>query len=135
MTEDASPGFRRLIYTSSAASDDQWQDHLQILRQSRANNGLDGVSGLLWTDGARYLQVLEGAPDAVANTFRRISVDPRHRDMRVVSDGLEPERAFGDWTMASLPAERDGFMLRERVNRFLRTASEDVRTAFHHAGF
>lgn len=134
-THDAQHHFRRLIYTSAAAGDDQQRDHLDILRQSRANNGLNGVSGLLWTDGAGYLQVLEGAPEAVSLTFDRIAGDPRHRNLRVVSDRVERERAFGDWTMASLPAERDGAVLRERVDRFLRVAPDDVRTAFHNVGF
>lgn len=135
MTDDVPDGFRRLIYASAAAGDDQRRNHVDILRQSRANNGLNGISGLLWTDGAGYLQVLEGGPEAVANTFGRIAADPRHRDVRIVSDRIEPERAFGDWTMASLPAERDGAMLRERVDRFLRRAPDDVRTAFRDAGF
>lgn len=135
MTNHVSDGFRRLIYASAAAGDDRSRDHLDILRQSQANNGLNGISGFLWTNGAGYLQVLEGAPDAVSLTFGRIAGDPRHRDVRIVSDRVEPERAFGDWTMASLAEERDGPMLRERVDRFLRTASDDVRTAFHHAGF
>lgn len=136
MTDHAPDGFRRLIYVSAAtASADQRRDHVDILRQSRSNNGLNGISGLLWTDGSGYLQLLEGAPDAVSNTFDRIAADPRHSDVRIVSDRIEPERAFGDWTMASLPAERDGAMLRERVDRFLRRAPDDVRTAFHDAGF
>lgn len=134
MTDHAPDGFRRLIYASAAAGGDQRRDHLDILRQSRANNGLNGISGLLWTDGSVYLQLLEGAPEAVSITFDRIAADPRHRDVRIVSDGIEPERAFGDWVMASLPAERDGTVLRERVNRFLRLAPEDVRTAFRDAG-
>lgn len=134
MIDHAPDGFRRLIYASAAAGVDQRRDHLDILRQSRANNGLNGISGLLWTDGTSYLQLLEGAPEAVSITFDRIAADPRHRDVRIVSDGIEPERAFGDWVMASLPAERDGTVLRERVNRFLRLAPEDVRTAFRDAG-
>ena len=76
----------------------------------------------------------ERAPEAVAITFDRIAEDPRHRDVRIVSDRIESERAFGDWTMASLPAERDGTVLRERVSRFLHDAPDDVRTAFREAG-
>lgn len=134
MTDDTQDGFRRLIYASVAAGDDHRRDHLEILRQSRANNGLNGISGFLWTDGARYLQVLEGTPEAVAATIGRIAADPRHRDMRIVGDRIEPERAFGDWAMASMAAERDGAALRDRVDRFLRRAPDDVRAAFRDAG-
>ncbi len=131
MTDSTRDGFRRLIYTSAAAGADQPRDHVEILRQSRANNGLNGISGFLWTDGTGYLQVLEGGPEVVAATLGRIAGDPRHQDMRIVSDRVEPDRAFADWTMASLAAEREPAMLRERVRRFLRNAPDDVRAAFH----
>ncbi len=134
MTDHASHGFRRLIYTSASASEDHARDHREILRQSRANNGLNGISGFLWTDGVDYLQVLEGAPEAVASVLGRIAGDPRHRDMRIVSDVVEPERAFGDWTMASLHAEVQPAILRARVDRFLHHAPDDVRSAFQDAG-
>lgn len=135
MTDNgAKNGFRRLVYASVAVSDDSRRDHVEILRQSRANNGMDGISGFLWTDGVSYLQVLEGAPEAVSLVLGRIIADPRHRDVRIVSDEFGDERAFSDWAMASLPAERDETVLRERVSRFLRHAPDDVRTAFGDAG-
>lgn len=122
--------FRRLIYASVAVTDDARQDHLEILGKSRANNGIDGVSGFLWTDGVGYLQVLEGPPEAVASTLNRIMADPRHNDVRIVSDQLDDGRAFGDWVMASVSVDRNDELLRERVRRFLRNAPDDVRTAF-----
>lgn len=126
--------FRRLVYTSASNRGDGRGDHLEILRQSRANNGLLGISGFLWTDGRGYLQVLEGAPENVEYIMARIRDDPRHSDVRVLSDEGADARAFGDWAMASLPAERDEAMVRERVGRMLRDAPDDVRGAFSTAG-
>lgn len=122
--------FRRLLYGSVARGDDIRSDRIDILRQSRANNGLNGVSGLLWTDNARYLQVLEGSPDAVQAVFERIAFDKRHEKVRVLVDTMEPQRVFSDWSMASLlPGETDP-ELQMRLGRLLRSAPAEVRAEF-----
>ena len=104
-------------------------DLAAILRESRANNGIDGISGLLTTDGVSFVQVLEGPPESVAATFERIQRDRRHTDIVVVSDNLEAARAFADWTMASLPGEL-AEVLRERLAMLLEDAPTAVRDAF-----
>lgn len=129
-SEQGDARIRRVIYSSVAVGDERRHDHLEILRQSRANNGLDGVSGFLWTDGHRYLQVLEGDPTTLNSLLTQIIGDPRHCDVNVISDQLDGKKAFSDWAMASLSLDRDSSMLREQVNRFLRHAPDDVRAAF-----
>ncbi|TPG56357.1 BLUF domain-containing protein [Sphingomonas glacialis] len=121
---------RRVIYSSVAVGDDRKEDRVEILRVSRANNGLDGVSGFLWTDGLSYIQVLEGNPETVTLLLTRIAADPRHRDVRILSDQIDGKKAFSDWAMGSLTSDRDGAVLREQVARFLRHAPDDVRTVF-----
>ena len=66
---------------------------------------MDGLTGILWHTEDRYLQVLEGAPDAVQDAFGRILTDDRHVDVHVLSDEEMVMREFGDWTMAGLPGE------------------------------
>lgn len=125
--------FRCLLYASVARGDDIRSDRIDILRQSRANNGLNGVSGLLWSDNARYLQVLEGSPDAVEAVFERIADDERHDGVRVLMDTLGPQRLFSDWSMASLlPGETDP-ELQTRLGRLLRSAPDEVRAEFEAA--
>ncbi|WP_375250436.1 BLUF domain-containing protein [Sphingomonas sp.] len=99
------PCIRRLMYASRATGDNIRDDCHAILRQSRPNNGIDGITGILWTDGDRYLQLLEGPPDSVARTFDRILRDPRHTEVSVLRDDMCVDRQFGDWTMAALPDE------------------------------
>ena len=123
-------GVRRIVYSSVAVGDD---DLPTILAQSRANNGLNGISGLLYADGRSYLQVLEGTPEAVGHVFSRIGIDPRHADLRILSDELSGERIFGDWAMASVPDE-GGDLVRARLAGLLRNAPEDVRALFPPAG-
>lgn len=125
--------YRRLFYASRATGGDRGDDQIAILRQARANNGLNGVSGLLWTDGRRYLQILEGPPEAVSVIFDKIAEDDRHDGVRILSDTLEPTRLFADWSMASLfPGETDA-ELQTRLGRLLRSAPADIRAEFERA--
>lgn len=49
-----------------------------ILTTSRRNNARDNVSGLLFFNGKRFLQALEGDDAMVDATYARIQRDPRH---------------------------------------------------------
>jgi hypothetical protein len=71
-----------------------------ILKVSRRNNAVAGVSGLLVSGGRRFLQVLEGPDQAVLATYARIQADPRHRGFVLVTCQGVSERAFGEWSMA-----------------------------------
>ena len=117
--------FRRIIYSSRATD----ADFFAILRESRTNNGIDGISGLLAFDGRSFVQLLEGPPESVGATFGRIRQDPRHTDIVVISDSIEADRAFGDWTMAGIPEERED-LYRDRLAAMLMRAPPDVRRAF-----
>lgn len=122
--------YRRLIYTSVARGDDPRADRVAILGQSRANNGLNGITGVLWADDVGYLQVLEGAPDVVAATFARISGDERHSELHVLSDTLENKRVFSDWSMASLLRGETDVELQTRLGRLLRSAPDEIKAKF-----
>lgn len=94
---------RRIVYTSVPSGTHFRDDRDNILSQSRNNNGMDGLTGVLWSSPTRYVHVLEGPPEAVAATSARIMADGRHRNIEMLSDTMEPERLFGSWTMAGLP--------------------------------
>jgi len=76
-----------------------------ILMVSRRNNDLSGVTGLLFTDGTRFLQVLEGDHAAVSATFQRIQTDPRHHAVVVLSNREVDERhsVSGRWRISCRP--------------------------------
>ena len=121
---------RRLVYTSVAAGPSRKVDHADILQSSRVNNALDGITGLLWSDGREYVQVIEGAEGAVNETFGKIRVDPRHCDVAILSDHTGMERAFAYWTMATIDTAEDAFKVRAHLDRFMQDAPEEVRRAF-----
>ncbi|SFP75803.1 BLUF domain-containing protein [Hymenobacter arizonensis] len=94
-------GLYQLIYQSQSLIPFETPELDALLRQSRAYNLEHDVTGLLlYTPDGRFLQVLEGEEQEIRNLYyNRISVDPRHYNCRVFSDGSSLYRSFATWTM------------------------------------
>ena len=73
-----------------------------LLEHWRANNEGLGVTGCLLLAGRCFAQVLEGERATVQMLARRIAADPRHREMRILSEGSCAEREYVGWTMGYL---------------------------------
>jgi hypothetical protein len=122
------PSYRQIFYTSRSGAG---VDIDLILQQSRHNNAVDGITGVLWYDGDHFLQVIEGPEPSVAATYARIAVDPRHYDLTVLSDRPVAAREFGYWSMerAGKSTQDDDAVL-ARLERRLANAPDSVRQAF-----
>lgn len=120
--------FRQLFYTSRSAPG---VDVDCILQQSRHNNAVDGITGLLWHDGSHFLQVIEGPESSVAATYARIANDPRHSELTILSDRSLGTREFGYWSMERATRSlHDGEAVLARIERRLAGAPEPLRAAF-----
>ena len=117
----------QLVYISSAVGA---PDTAPILDVSRRNNARDGITGLLYADGRRFLQALEGEGDAVERAFLRISVDARHRALVVLSRREVTAREFGRWTMAERVPGADADAFLARVEALVANAAPAVRATF-----
>ena len=93
----------QLVYLSTAAPSIDAHEIGRILSRSRGNNRRDGITGLLYHDGKRFMQALEGEAAMVEQAFARISTDPRHHGVALLSRRQVDEREFGAWAMASRP--------------------------------
>ena len=102
-----------------------------ILETSRENNQRDGVTGMLCVFDSNFLQVLEGAPEAVAATFNRIKRDMRHTGIIELYEEPIDGRLFGDWSMA-LTAEDAMTSEQLAACRDLRTTQVDGSVARTH---
>jgi hypothetical protein len=96
-----------LIYVSTAVGSMQQDDLLEILKVSRKNNQQKNITGmLLYADGT-FVQVLEGESEAIAETYRAIMADERHKGIIKVADGALYRRNFGEWAMGFKAANAD----------------------------
>lgn len=120
---------RQLVYISSLRRDAR-ADPAAILAQSRRNNAAARVTGLLFFDGKRFLQALEGEEAAVDATFRRIQQDDRHYALVILSNREIAAREFGEWAMAYRAPGDDAAAAFDRVGKLVADADPAVRATF-----
>ena len=121
---------RQILYASQASAGSAGEFAPAILRQSRVNNGIDGITGLLCARGSQFLQVLEGPRESVALTWDRIAADPRHHRIEILEDRPVEGRDFADWTMAYRDAGQPEDMLDERLRRLFTRVRDDIGDRF-----
>lgn len=92
---------RQIIYRSTTTADSgrAADDIPGIVRQAIARNGIDGITGLLYTEEDTFLQAIEGPAQSMSDLLDRLYEDRRHRDLKILADRTIEEREFGDWTM------------------------------------
>lgn len=117
----------QIVYISSVVGA---VDTASILAVSRRNNRRDGLTGLLYADGRRFLQVLEGEPAALERTLERITADPRHRAVVILSCRDIAAREFGEWAMAERVAGVAGDAMVAQVQALIAGAAPAVRATF-----
>jgi hypothetical protein len=96
----------RLLYASRAVAPIAADEMLAILRQSKANNPAHGITGVLCCSDSIYLQVLEGGRSAVNRLYNRITTDPRHKEVELLSYEQIGERRFAGWSMGQVNLTR-----------------------------
>lgn len=92
----------RLLYASRAAAPLSASTIDSILAQSRENNPLQGITGLLCFSDDIFIQVLEGGRDEVCELFNAIVRDDRHVNVRLLIYEEIAQRRFGGWTMGQV---------------------------------
>jgi hypothetical protein len=98
----------QIVYISSARPDFEHKEVGRILARARVRNGENNITGLLFYDGMRFMQALEGDDDVVWETFARIKDDPRHYALVVLSQRKVDKREFGSWSMAAQKVDPSG---------------------------
>ena len=96
----------RLIYASRAAAPMDAEALHVILRQCKANNPAQGITGLLCCADGVYIQALEGGRQAVNQLYLKLAADPRHRDQVLLSYEEINERRFAGWAMGQVSMAR-----------------------------
>ena len=118
---------RQLLYISIATCPCDEDDLAAILRRSRDNNVLYSVTGILWSDGERFIQVLEGPLASVGETYARILIDERHHSLAIIYDQLVEKRDFGSWSMCHRRSYETDDDYDQKIRRALAAAPSPVR--------
>jgi hypothetical protein len=90
---------KSLAYTSRARLDLGETDLNDVHQVARHLNALDGITGLLLFDGIRFMQIIEGASEAIDNLVERLRRDRRHTAFEIRDERIVEARAFPDWSM------------------------------------
>src|SRR5215213_3662487 len=104
-----------LTYTSLARLDLQASDLEDIHRAARELNALDGITGLLVFNGTHFLQIVEGARQAIEDLLERLRRDPRHTGLEVRDQHRVAQRSFPDWSMELVRVKAGYFEARETI--------------------
>ena len=90
----------RLIYKSRSILVEVNEDTLEeILETSTDLNREFKITGALIATRTHFLQALEGTFKDVNRTFFRITSDPRHEELELVSFSPVEKRLFEGWVM------------------------------------
>ncbi len=94
------------------------------LKAASKNAGL-GITGVLFTSGGLFVQVLEGPQEAVEKLFADIQADARHRDVILLETELNiAERLFPEWSMERLTVDPGAKDRLEPLRAIVATISE-----------
>lgn len=89
-----------LVYVSSATELFTRAQLDDLLRTSRENNAMLGITGMLLYRDGNIMQLLEGEPAPVRALYERIAQDPRHHTCQILLTSDSDHRMFPDWSMA-----------------------------------
>jgi len=97
----------RLVYASESrlVEANRRQELSRIIASAQRLNRENAITGYLLVTPGAFAQVLEGARHDIAETYGRIVLDPRHVNLRLLSEEPVARRHFGEWSMGL--AERD----------------------------
>ncbi|MCL7713147.1 BLUF domain-containing protein [Stenotrophomonas mori] len=121
-----------VAYLSTAVAGLTTEDLDHLLVDARAHNRLEGVTGVLLHDGARFFQYFEGTQEAVARIYARIQASRMHVEIEELQNGPVPQRHFTQWHMGCTQTE--GSVLQTLSSRQWRHEVEFLREDMARAG-
>lgn len=88
-----------IAYMSIAKMPTDEQSLRQLLQECQRANGHNGITGCLLVQDKVFMQFFEGSQQTVQAIYDRIAKDPRHENVRLIAEGRQTNRLFGDWSM------------------------------------
>jgi hypothetical protein len=85
---------RSIVFFSTAVVPMSEADLAALGRECAEQDSHVGITGMLLHKNGNFLQVIEGAKAVICDMFARISADPRHTNVRTISDRIILHREF-----------------------------------------
>lgn len=89
----------QLVYISQAVRKMSPVNLSEIQETAKTNNGSLDVTGSLFYNGGWFLQVLEGPASTLEKLYKKIELDPRHKNSRILYNERANFRTFPRWNM------------------------------------
>lgn len=97
----------QIVYISTARPGFSADQVEHVLTAARTRNAENGVTGLIFFNGHRFLQALEGEEPVVRQTYGRIVSNPSHFAIVQLSERRVERREFGPWAMTGYIVDRN----------------------------
>lgn len=90
---------RQIVYFSYAINPMSDARLVDLLNESRTNNLIHSVTGLLIYAGQHFIQAIEGEDRKIGQLIKNIREDDRNTNVTVLIDRAIDSRAFPGWSM------------------------------------
>lgn len=78
---------------------DMPQDFNNILNTARKENPVHGITGVLFYDQGKFIQIIEGEKESLETLMHKLKCDHRHKNMKTLIDTAVDRRELADWNM------------------------------------
>lgn len=128
-TFEGALGLKRLTYVSKLNAELNEDAILEIGRKASENNKKLDVTGTLISVRDYFFQILEGEEATVDKLVEKISRDPRHTDITILSAeiGCE-ERLFTDWGMKTVALSESNDLMLLAIGMMLQNIAQSYST-------
>ncbi len=89
-----------VIYRSTAESHFSQKDIDYMLLKAKQHNKKQGITGCIIYSNNQFIQIIEGAKEAILNLYDSIKADNRHFDVTTLIETPSKDMLWDDWSMA-----------------------------------
>jgi len=122
---------RMISYVSTSVIEEEARrsELEKIVDTAERNNSTTGITGVLFSEGDRFFQTIEGEEGALRDLYHSIENDPRHQRLNKLLDEPIAERAFADWSLDTFYIDAPELMnsanLEDLISLYVRNIGSD----------
>jgi len=90
----------------------------QICEQSKLKNQMAGITGFLFYQNHRFLQVLEGSDQNLKTLYDKLLKDTRHKELRLIEYSPIIRKSLSDWHLDTFDLSNNDTITLEELETF-----------------